>query len=217
MPDPILTNQTNTEPAVKVEDVKDETLMGSLKPAEDVVPDAEVKTDPPKGEVKTEPAKEEVKGAPEKYEFKPPQGVTYDPKMIEDFSAFAKSKGLAQAEADKLLDMGSQLIAQESKARESAWATAREGWRNEIKNDKEVGGSNFERSKEIALRAVNYAGIPELKDVFNKSGWGDHPAIFKAFVKFGKALGEDRFIEPSGGSSEKTAAQILYPSMKSNN
>jgi len=219
MPDPVSPAQINTEAGKASEDVKTgDTLLNddpkaqvegqppvAAKPAEGVEPK-------PKEGIKDVKAPE---GAPERYEFKALEGVTLDPELVIELSTVSKELNLSQPNAQRFADLGNKLVDKTVKTYESkmneAWAESRKEWVDEIKNDKEYGGAAFEVNREIALRAVRFAGIPELKEVFD-TGWGDHPALFKAFVKFGKALGEDRLIDPDvNGAAKKTAAEVLYP------
>jgi hypothetical protein len=58
-------------------------------------------------------------------------------------------------------------------------------------------------------------GGDELKQVLNESGLGNHPALFKAFAKIGKAMSEDTFVKSKAHSSpEVDRLSRMYPSMK---
>ncbi len=204
--------QANQDNAQKSTDATKAADGIEAKPTTATTADADAEKQKAAGEK----AKEgKAEGAPEKYEFKAAEGVTLDADLVTELSTVAKELNLPQEQAQKFADLGGKLVEKTAKgiqeAQTKSWAEARTKWVTEIKTDKELGGSNFSQSREMALRAVRFAGVPELKQVFD-SGWGDHPALFKAFVKFGKALGEDRMIDADVNAGSKSAAQVLYPS-----
>lgn len=229
MAEPVVTTQTNTDAGNANADVKpSETLLSAASdttaPAATTEPTATTQADPKDSTTAKDgaPAKEGDKageakapvGAPEKYEFTAPEGVTLDTELVTELSTVAKELNLPQEQAQKFATMGTKLVEKTLKTiqetQSKSWADARTQWVTDIKNDKEIGGSNFAQSNEMAKRAVRFAGIPELKQVFD-AGWGDHPALFKAFVKFGKAIGDDKLIDPDATSAAKSAADVLYP------
>jgi hypothetical protein len=230
MAETVLPAQNNTDAGNANTDVKaSETLLSTAETVTPKEPDANsdqlLKVDPkatesspkdgdPKPEVKDEGKKEEKQGAPEKYEFKAAEGVTLDEELVTKLSTIAKEHELPQEAAQKYADLGQELVEKTVKgvraATDKAWADAKAAWLTEIKADPEYGGANLIQSKEIAARAIRFVGIPELQQVFD-SGWGVNPALFKAFVKFGKAIGDDRVIDSDTDSAPKSHAERMYP------
>lgn len=162
-------------------------------------------------------AKAKAEGAPDKYEFKAPEGVTLDSEGVQKLSAIAKELNLSQVKAQKFADLAAEhtvkVQKQFAEMQTKAWTEAREKWVSEIKSDKEVGGANFDQSRDLALRAIAKFGAPGLAEILN-SGWGDHPALFKTFAKIGQALGEDRAIDGAAVGRDADAAKVLYPNQK---
>jgi hypothetical protein len=156
-------------------------------------------------------------GAPEKYEFKAPEGQALDPEGVQKLSEIAKELNLSQEKAQKFVDLAVEHTAKIQKqvmeAQEKAWTAARDKWVAELKADKEVGGANFDKSRDLALRAIAKFGAPGLAEVLN-SGWGDHPALFRTFAKIGKALAEDFSVDGSAATRDEDAAKVLYPNQK---
>jgi len=154
-------------------------------------------------------------GAPETYvDFKLPEGVTLDKDDAVEFTALAKEKNLSQEDAQKFVDMAAKNAAKVLANQSKQWADARANWKAELKADPEVGGDKSGDSLKLATKALRWIGDPKLSEVFD-CGWGDHPALFKAFVKVGRALSEDHAID--GVKSEgqpKTFGQVMYPNMK---
>lgn len=159
----------------------------------------EVKIDDPN---KADPTKvEEVK-----YEFKMPDGVEPDAKAIEDFTKVAKELKLSPEQAQQLVDLRSAAV----KANIDKHAATVKGWAEEVKADKELGGDKLAENLAIAKKAIDL-GPPELKELLDDSGLGNHPAMFKWAYAIGKALSEDTF--RAGGKApvtEQSTASVLY-------
>jgi hypothetical protein len=182
---------------------------GTPKTADQIAADKKIVDDKAAADAKS-------KAAPEKYEdFKTPEGVKLAAEDVTAFQTLAKEHNLSQEAAQKFIDMATKNASAQAAAQAKQWAEARTSWKSTIEKDPEIGGAEFAKSKEYAIRAVNKfgAGIgKELGEVFS-SGWGDHPALFKAFVRIGKALGEDKVVDGSDKpGAQKSAASTLYGS-----
>jgi hypothetical protein len=88
-----------------------------------------------------------------------------------------------------------------------------ETWVEQVKADKDIGGDKLDENLGIARKALDHFGTPELKDVLNASGLGNHPAVIKAFVKAGKAISEDTFVTGAAKGSDTDPAKKLFPNM----
>ena len=192
-------------------DTKNETIAGG-KPA------AETGEDTPKDDTKDKgketpkdpaPDKEkepEKKDAPVKLVL--PEGSLLGKKDIDVVEKFANDNGLDQAFAEKIL-------AQNEKAQESALAehdAQVTEWGNEVKADKELGGTNFEQSAEFSRRATDAFGSEEFIAMLNKTGYGDHPEVVRTFARIGRAMADDKTVRGKTGPTDKTRlADRLYP------
>lgn len=196
--------------AVKPADV----VADAGKPAAGVGDQGKADGQPPvddKGAAKVE-TKEPV--VPEKYEFAVPEGFELDAEIATEFEAFAKESKLTQEVAQKYVDFGAKLVQANQKKADEAWANQRKTWREEVVADKEVGGKALAENMGYAAKAIDTFG-PELRELFDTSGWGDNPAFVKAFIRIGKAISEDRLV---GGvqqdtGTQKTPENVLYPAM----
>lgn len=136
---------------------------------------------------------------PEKYEFTLPEGVELNGEVLGEFETHAKALKLTQEQAQPLVNMALKIAEKAQAAQSEAWDNQRKTWRDEVANDKEIGGKE---NLSYAARAID-TFAPELRQVFNESGWGDNPAFIRAFVRIGKAISEDRLV---GGFNKDNAA-----------
>lgn len=168
----------------------------------------------------TPPAPTPPAGAPENYApFTMPDGFKLSEGNNTKMVAFAKKYNLTQDAAQELVNFGvdfSKEISEGHKVKSEAdFKAKREGWVNAIKSDKEFGGDKFDETANRARRAVKTFGDTELVKLFEDEGYGDHPALIRAFARIDRKINaEANFIE--GGtpnSSNTSAAEVLFGDM----
>ena len=145
-------------------------------------------------------AKQEADAAgnkvPEKYEFKLPEGQALDTGLLDKVTPVMKELGLTQVQAQKLVDVYAPYIKEQSAAlvkqsqEESmkVFNQMKTEWKDQT--NKLLGA---EPAKELAYAAkfINKFGSPELRQMFNDTGVGNHPELVKLLVAAGKAISED--------------------------
>ena len=141
------------------------------------------------------------------YEFTLPEGIEIDSAEAEEFTTIAKELKLPKEAAQKLVDFATK---REAKSLEARNAVVK-GWAESVKTDKDIGGDKLTESLATAKKAIDL-GPPELKELLNKTGFGNHPAVVKWAYAVGKALSEDRFVPGSKApvGADKSPAQRLY-------
>jgi hypothetical protein len=138
-----------------------------------------------------------------------PDGVALDKTAADEFTAIAKELKLDQASAQKVADVGAKMAQRQVEAH----AQLVESWVESVKTDKEIGGDKLAENLAIARKAIDTFGTPELKDVLNATGFGNHPAVIKAFYKAGMAISSDRFVSGSPKGPENDMAKKMFPNM----
>lgn len=165
--------------------------------------DAQVTDTKPEGDKPAEPQ------VPETYTFEMPEGIALDQAAQDEFSAVARELKLDQATAQKVADVGIKM----AQRQQEIFETTKAAWVEQAKTDKEIGGDRFDQSLALAVKTLNAFGSPELKDVLNASGLGNHPAVIKLLVKAGKAISEDGFVTGAPRGADTDPAKKLYPNM----
>lgn len=164
---------------------------------------------PPAAAPAAAPAAQAPAAAEVAYEFKAPDGVELDKDATTAFTAIAKDLKLAPDAAQKVVDIavGMQQRAVEAHTKQVA------EWADQVKADKELGGDKLPQTLATAQKAMAL-GPPELKQLLNDSGLGNHPAMVRFMHAVGKALSEDRFVPSTGGApSSPDDASRFYPTM----
>lgn len=143
---------------------------------------------------------------PEKYEFKAPEGMTLDKPTVEKFSVLAKELKLPQDAAQKLVDLQMNFAKEQGEALRTSYAQTVESWKQETVK---ALGAGYEQELGFAAKAINKFGTPELKQLLNETGLGNHKELAMLLIKVGKTVGEDNL--PHGKpSAEKSLGQIFY-------
>lgn len=151
-------------------------------------------------------------GPPEKYEFTAPEGYEgeLDQDALSELEPVARELGLTNEQANKLVAVQAKhLQAQQARQQEQLTSTM-EGWVNDLKNDAEFGGANFDKNAKVAQKALEAFGSPELKQLLNESGLGSHPELVKAFHKIGLKISEDTMERGTGGVGARPIEERLY-------
>jgi hypothetical protein len=158
---------------------------------------------------KTDDTKATEPQVPEAYELQMPDGIELDKASADEFTTIAKELKLDQAAAQKLAD----IAAKQAQRQVDAHTALVESWVAQVKTDKDIGGDKLDENLSIARKALDTFGTPELRDVLNASGLGNHPAVIKAFVNAGKAISEDKFVAGAAKGNDTDPAKKLFPNL----
>lgn len=157
-----------------------------------------------------------AEGAPEAYEFTMPEGMELDAELVTAVTPEFKELGLTQAQADKLVGVYAARMQAQAEAQQQAFTTQLEQWAADLKKDKDLGGDKFDENMAVAREAIDRFGSDELRELFETTGVGNHPAMVKFAHKIGKMLKEDRPGTGSQSGSATTREQRMYPDMATN-
>jgi len=123
--------------------------------------------------------------------------------------------GLDQEKAQKAVDIYSDLVQAGAKKQVDAFNDQITSWREESKNDSEFGGEKFDENIKLAQAAVNKFGTPELKQLLEDYGVGNHPEMVRFMVKVGKLTAEDVPGNEAGVSRNNSdRVSLLYPNAR---
>lgn len=160
-----------------------------------------------------DPAPETQEGAALSLDI--PDNAPFDPALLDEFKALATREKMPQQLAQEMINLGAKhaglIISQAQQAKEQEWAA----WAEQTRADPEIGGEQMDANLALAKKAMLTFGTPELTEIIDTSGLGNHPALIKAFFKIGKAISEDTLL-PGGAqvpAAKPSLAQQLYPNM----
>lgn len=163
---------------------------------------------------------------PEKYEFAAPEvngkALEVDPEALTGFETAARDAGLTQEQFAKIAPLGAQMIAAKVQAAVAASMPEylrperQAAWRDAVLADPDIGGDKLGPALGQAARAIEQFGGKDLRDALDMTRAGNNPAIVKAFIAIGKAMGDGQGFHtgrPAIGAkpaSQEQAARDFY-------
>jgi hypothetical protein len=162
--------------------------------------------------VKTEEGKK-TQGAPAEYkEFTLAEGHKVDPETMGEFKTIAKELNLNQEQAQRLIELGGKIADKAAGPGEAAIvAKAKSIWGELSTADKEFGGDDLAANLAAAKKTLKTFGTPELGQLLEDSGLGNHPEVIRLFYRVGKQISDDKVIlSGSRASGGLSAADTLY-------
>lgn len=144
--------------------------------------------------------------APDSYDLTAPEGYAVDPEVEKEFRQFAADNKMSPEVVGKLKDFQIKMIEKQTE-QHAQTVTA---WGNELKKDKEIGGQNLPVATANARAAMKEFFPPEAREILNKTGLGNHPAMVKGMARIGAAMGEGKTV---GGNPTTSVNRldIMYP------
>lgn len=154
-----------------------------------------------------------AEGAPDAYsDFTLPEGISADAAALDTATPLFKELNLSQEQSQKLVDFYADRMTQTAEGQTKAFADVTASWATDAKNDPDIGGDNFDANIKTAMAGITAFGTPELTELLNTTGVGNHPAMIKFAQQVGKLVKEDNpGHTQSGGKSEASQADRLYP------
>jgi len=145
-------------------------------------------------------------------DFVMPEGVTLDETIAAEAMPIFKEMGATQEQAQKLMDLAAKQVQAGSQKQTDTFNQLMDEWQTTSKNDKEFGGDKFDENVKIAQNAVNKYGTPELKQLLEDHGVGNHPEVIRFMLHVGQTLKED--VPGSSGSAlagKTDRVSLMYP------
>jgi hypothetical protein len=145
-------------------------------------------------------------------DFTMPEGMQIDEAALTEAIPVFKELGLTQEQAQKVTDLQAKLVQAGSEKQVNDFNQLMSDWRTQTENDSEIGGDNFNENVKVAQAAITKYGTPELKQLLEEQGVGNHPEVVRFMVRVGKTLKEDVPGSPGTAVSQaQSRVDLLYP------
>lgn len=158
-------------------------------------------------DTQTESQEDKTDGAPDEYEFQAAEGQEFDKEVIEHFSEVARELNLSQDAAQKVLDKMAPVLAQRQAEQINQ---VQQQWAKDAAVDKEFGGDKLNENLSTAKQAIETFATPELRELLNETGMGNHPEVIRVFYRVGKAISEDRLVSGSKNVNNSKDVRNMY-------
>lgn len=148
-----------------------------------------------------------------RYSLTMPEGIEVDQELIDALGPDFHTLGLTNRQAQQLADRFIEIQGRRGKQASEAWAGRVQGWAEEARKDREIGGAKWGGTVGSAQRALSRLGTPALREYLNTSGGGNHPEMIRIFAKVGSMIQEDN--PPNGGAGgngrKAETAHLMFP------
>lgn len=206
----------NNTPAVTPAEQNDDTVDStSAATPESAVPTADGKTGDQGTPGDHSKAGEGDQTTPGAYaDFTVPEGMDIDAELLGKATPLFEKYNISKEDAQSFVNLYAGQIQAGSQRQVDAFNQLMTDWQNQSTNDKEFGGDKFEESVKTARAAVEKFGTPELKQLLEEQGVGNHPEVIRFMYRVGKLTAEDNPAATKGTAprGEKDRISILYPS-----
>lgn len=195
---------TTTPPATSSDTPKPEPLIGAAPTGEQ----------PP---ATSEPDKtEEPAAAPALtlQDIVVPDGYEMDNEMAQSAIDIISDASLSPKDRlQKLVDLQVSSATKASERSSQDWNTTMDAWRDQTKNDEEVGKVNFDKNLTAVNRLVDRFGTPALKEYLRDYGVGNHVEVFRLLSRIAPLVTEPAGVVTGAPQSVRSVPtkDNLYP------
>lgn len=137
-----------------------------------------------------------------------PENYNLTQSRLDDIVAFAKEHKIDGVTAQKILDSENKAVAGLIKAQDDDYDALVDKFIEAGRNDKEIGGTNYEETVFQADKALAVYGSPELKTLLEDTKYKEHPELLRMLSKIGKAMGSGPLIK--GGQNSAPVEKQMY-------
>lgn len=207
----LLGGQNDTESADKDGQPTEEQVENEAKSQEGAHTEKEQETEAEENQQKEEGSKKDADdkvGAPEVYEkftFKnQSEEADYDQELHDTFAKVAKEDNLSQAQAQKYVSMFEKTLGEMQEKSVEAFYDARKKVLDELRNDKELGGTKFNTTVEnanAALRLFDQSNV--LADKLKEQGFVTDGDLIPLLARVRDAISDDTLEDLGKGSGSK--------------
>ena len=149
---------------------------------------------------------------PETYaDFTLPEGIELDEAVLGEVDPIFKELGLNQEQSQKLVDVYAKQIQASAQKQIDDFEQLKKDWYDQSAKDAEFGGDNFEENVGIAKQALDKFGTPELTNLMDELGVGNHPEVVRFMIKVGQLTKTD--VPGSGApvAGKQDRVSRMYP------
>lgn len=138
-----------------------------------------------------------------------PESSSLTLQMFEELKQHAAEIKLPLQSVQKWVELEEKRLQQEAQDQAQAKHAQQQAWAQETRAHY---GEAWQEEVSRAVRAADVFGGPELRQLLEETGLGNHPAIVRTFAAVGKRISEDVSIGGTAGdvSPDITFTQALY-------
>lgn len=148
--------------------------------------------------------------------LKLPEKSHMTPEALTAFKAYAKERGLSEAQAQAVLERDHSERASYMKSGMDELTRTDAEWKKSLETDKEFGNEKYGENAELVKRAFDYADPDgSFRKALEDAKLSNNPQLVKFVWKFGRMMAEDKLGAKASGqpSPKRNVEDSLYPTM----
>lgn len=159
-------------------------------------------------------SKAEAAEASDYSDLRVPDSFDVKDEALAQFKEVAKTAGLSGEQAQAFLDADLKRAEAGNQAYQAHVEAQNKEWTEKSNSDPEIGGVDFESNLHEARKFLKSYNDPDMVNMLNKTGLGNHPSFIKLFVRLAKAGGEDSTsVLTQPGRRELSVEERLVPEL----
>ena len=142
-----------------------------------------------------------------------PEGFQADEKLVPDFLAITNKHSLSAEAVNELVALQARATKEASEAGSKLWSDTTEQWKKEVQDDPKIGGQALEGNLRNISKLLDAYGedAAKVREAFDVTGAGNHPAIVRFMVWAASQLNEGTSVSGSPGAvSGMTLADKMF-------
>jgi hypothetical protein len=159
--------------------------------------------------------------APTDYgDFTVPEGITLTQESLDTAKGLFKEAGLSKETAQKFMDMHTAAVKAMAEGPANLWKETQETWVEELRSDPVI-GKGIDNGQVGGSISKMLSLLPDvessaMREAFNFTGAGNHPAIVRGLYQLSKLLTEPGHVQgrPAPQAKERpSGAHAIYPNL----
>jgi hypothetical protein len=143
--------------------------------------------------------------------LKLPEGFQVPEEASTEFLKVLNDARVPASAAQGLLDLQAKVLSDAETAAETQWNETQAAWRKEIEKLPEIGGANLPATEIAVAKVLDTFGTPELRQMLDITGAGNHPTMVKFLHKLSTVMNEDKLEtgNPAPGEQRSRAERMF--------
>ena len=145
-----------------------------------------------------------------------PEGIEIDNSLLDKAKEIATKNNLSKDALQDMVNLYANKITEAQTQMSEQWQKIEQQWKQDTKNDQEIGGDKFDVKIEQAKRALKVFGTPDLNQALEQTRMGNHPELIRLLSRIGEKITEEGSFDTGNSTGQRSRADILFNNNNNN-
>jgi len=146
------------------------------------------------------------------YKLELSENSLMDNSFLEEIESFLVENNISEDVAKGMLNKQEEVLAKWVESKTEAIEAEKDQWRDQVVNDKVMGGDNLKTTVENAKRVVGKYASEDFVNMLRETGYGDNPEFVRFVSAIGAAMSDDTLVSGKEFGGEKRTEDYFYGS-----